>query len=45
MNVYCADEVLRVRFESRARKLAGDFAIHAEWIDREMLAAIARGDR
>ena len=45
VNVYCADEVLRVRFESRVRKLAGDFAIHAERIDREMLAAIARGDR
>ena len=26
-------------------QIAGDFAIHAEWMDREMLAAISRGDR
>jgi len=45
VNVYCDDEVQRVRFESRIRKVGGDFAIHAEWMDREMLAAIARGDR
>ena len=45
VNVYSADEVRRVQFECRARKLAGDFAIHAEWMDREMPAAISRGDR
>lgn len=43
--VYVGDESARVEFESQMRKLSQDFAIHADRLDREMLAATAAGAR
>jgi chromosome condensin MukBEF MukE localization factor len=43
--VYCGDEPARVRFESVMRRLAGDFALHAEPLDRMLLQAIGEGRR
>lgn len=43
--IYDVAPVERVRFESTARVRAGDFAIHADRLDRELLRATAEGRR
>ncbi len=43
--VYSVDEVARVRYESTTRKLAADFALHADALDHTLLRATAAGQR
>jgi uncharacterized protein len=43
--VYSDDESARVKGEVRLRKLSGDYAIHADFMDRALLEATAHGDR
>jgi uncharacterized protein len=43
--VFSVDEVARVRYESTTRKLAADFAIHADALDRALLRDIGAGRR
>lgn len=43
--VYSADEVARVRFESRQRRICADFMRRAARLDRELLAGHAEGRR
>lgn len=43
--LWSCDEPLRVRTESLGRRMAHDFAIHSDRLDRELLEAIAQGRR
>lgn len=43
--LYGADEPERVRYEATMRRMATDFARHADALDREMLRATAAGRR
>ncbi len=43
--IHDADPVARVRYVAQTRRRAGDFAIHADRLDRELLRATADGRR
>lgn len=43
--VYSADEPARVTYESTMRRVCADFAIHADRLDRALIAATAQGRR
>lgn len=43
--IYDADPVARVEYVATTRKLASDYAIHADKVDRELLRAVGAGSR
>ncbi len=43
--IFVSDDDMRVRYETTTRSSAADYEIVAERLDRELLAAHARGDR
>lgn len=43
--IFFADEPARVAFEATMRKVCGDFAIHADRLDRALISAVAEGRR
>lgn len=43
--IHSVDEPARVAYESRMRRVCADFAIHADRLDRALIAATAQGRR
>lgn len=44
-SIHSVDEPARVAYESTMRRVCADFAIHADRLDRALIAATARGRR